>query len=94
MTTKCDLFAVQARGIFVTMMTCGLQKDVMDAMKTAMKEKDSAALEALRAIKSALLLAQTESGAKKELTETEEVKLLQKLELDAFLCINLDVLSE
>ena len=48
-------------------------------MKAAMKEKDSTKLEALRAVKSALLLAQTESGAKSELSETEEIKLLQKL---------------
>ncbi|RFN59798.1 GatB/YqeY domain-containing protein [Marixanthomonas ophiurae] len=55
-----------------------LQKQVMEAMKTAMKEKDANALEALRSVKSALLMAQTESGSKKELTEEEEVKLLQK----------------
>ncbi len=55
-----------------------LQKQIMNAMKVAMKEKDANALEALRSVKSALLLAQTESGAKKELTEEEEVKLLQK----------------
>ncbi|HBY68735.1 MAG TPA: glutamyl-tRNA amidotransferase [Flavobacteriaceae bacterium] len=55
-----------------------LQKQVMDAMKVAMKEKNANALEALRSVKSALLLAQTESGTKKELTEEEEIKLLQK----------------
>lgn len=47
-------------------------------MKTAMKNKDSIALEALRAIKSEILLAQT-SGAGTELTEAEEIKILQKL---------------
>jgi uncharacterized protein YqeY len=56
-----------------------LQTHIMEALKTAMKEKDTVALESLRAVKSALLLAQTESGAKAELTETEEIKLLQKL---------------
>ncbi|WP_129752252.1 GatB/YqeY domain-containing protein [Flavobacterium beibuense] len=56
-----------------------LQTQIMDAMKTAMKAKDTVTLEALRAIKSALLLAQTESGAKEELAEEEEIKLLQKL---------------
>ncbi len=55
-----------------------LQKQVMDAMKVAMKEKNANALEALRSVKSALLLAQTETGDKKELSEEEEVKLLQK----------------
>lgn len=56
-----------------------LQTQIMDALKTAMKEKNTVALESLRAVKSALLLAQTESGAKAELSETEEIKLLQKL---------------
>lgn len=51
----------------------------MDAMKTAMKEKDTVALESLRAIKSGILLAQTESGAKEEISAEEEIKLLQKL---------------
>ncbi len=51
----------------------------MDAMKTAMKEKNATALESLRAVKSALLLAQTENGAKAEISETEEIKILQKL---------------
>jgi uncharacterized protein len=56
-----------------------LQAQIMDAMKTAMKEKDTVALESLRAIKSAILLAQTESGAKEEISAEEEIKLLQKL---------------
>ena len=56
-----------------------LQTQIMDALKTAMKEKNTLALEALRAVKSAILLAQTESGAKEELSEAEELKLLQKL---------------
>ena len=37
-----------------------LQTQIMDAMKSAMKSKDTVALEALRAVKSALLLAKTE----------------------------------
>jgi uncharacterized protein YqeY len=48
-------------------------------MKDAMKAKDQNALTSLRAIKSAILLAQTESGAKQELTEAQELKILQKL---------------
>jgi hypothetical protein len=55
-----------------------LQQQVMDAMKIAMKAKDTQSLEALRAIKSALLLAQTETGSKEEITEAEELKILQK----------------
>ncbi|MCW4469397.1 GatB/YqeY domain-containing protein [Flavobacterium sp. MFBS3-15] len=56
-----------------------LQTQIMDEMKTAMKAKDTVALESLRAIKSAILLAQTESGAKEELSQEEEIKLLQRL---------------
>lgn len=56
-----------------------LQQKIMDAMKIAMKEKDSLALQSLRAVKSAILLAQTQEGAKEMLSEDEEIKLLQKL---------------
>ncbi|RXG24781.1 GatB/YqeY domain-containing protein [Leeuwenhoekiella aequorea] len=56
-----------------------LQTEVMTAMKTAMKAKDQNALASLRAIKSAILTAQTESGASEELAEEEEIKILQKL---------------
>lgn len=55
-----------------------LEKQIMDQMKTAMKSKDSVALQALRSIKSAILLAKTENGAASELTEDQEMKILQK----------------
>jgi len=51
----------------------------MEHIKDAMRAKDTIALEALRAIKSELLLAQTASGNKEEISEEEEIKLLQKL---------------
>jgi len=51
----------------------------MDEMKNAMKAKDTVALEALRAIKSGIILAKTESGASDVLAEEDEIKLLQKL---------------
>ena len=57
----------------------GLQQRVMEDMKAAMRAKDTLALESLRAIKSALLLAQTETGPGTELSEEDEVKLVQKL---------------
>jgi len=56
-----------------------LQNEVMQKLKEAMKAKDTVALESLRAIKSAILMAQTESGAKQDLAEADELKLLQKL---------------
>lgn len=56
-----------------------LSSKIMPAMKEAMKAKDQNALTSLRAIKAAILLAQTESGSKEELTEDQELKILQKL---------------
>ncbi len=55
-----------------------LQEKIMVAMKTAMKAKDAQSLEALRSVKSALLLAQTETGSKVAISEEDEIKLLQK----------------
>ena len=55
-----------------------LQEQVTQQLKTAMKAKDSVALESLRAIKSAILLTQTQAGAK-DLTAEDEIKLVQKL---------------
>ena len=55
-----------------------LQKQVMDKMKEAMKAKDTVALQALRAVKSAFLLAKTETGVQAELTEEQEIKIIQK----------------
>ena len=55
-----------------------LQKQVMEKMKEAMKAKDTVALQALRAVKSAFLLAKTESGAGDDLSETQEIKIIQK----------------
>ncbi len=56
-----------------------LQQQVMEKMKLAMKAKDKVALESLRAIKSALLLMQTESGSGDDISEEVEVQLVQKL---------------
>ena len=56
-----------------------LSARLMDDIKTAMRAKDTIALEALRAIKSEILLAQTATGSKEEISEEDEIKLLQKL---------------
>ncbi len=56
-----------------------LQKDIMTAMKAAMKEKNQTALAALRAVKSEILLAQTSGGGDGELTKDDEIKILSKL---------------
>jgi uncharacterized protein YqeY len=55
-----------------------LTDKINEDIKVAMKEKNKAKLEALRAIKSALLLAATEKGGK-ESSEGAELKMLQKL---------------
>ncbi len=56
-----------------------LQENIMTAMKAAMKDKDQMALAALRAVKSELLLAQTETGSKEDITKEQEIKILSKL---------------
>ena len=55
-----------------------LQKQIMEELKLAMKSKDSFALQALRAVKSAFLLAKTEAGAGDDLTSEQEMKIIQK----------------
>lgn len=55
-----------------------LESQIMGQLKEAMKAKNTIALEALRAVKSELLLAKT-SGANGELSEDQEIALLQKL---------------
>lgn len=55
-----------------------LTDQINNDIKSAMKAKNKVELEALRAIKSALLLAATEKGAK-ESSEEMELKMLQKL---------------
>jgi hypothetical protein len=56
-----------------------LETQIMDEMKSAMKAKDAIALEALRAIKSAIILAKTEAGASDTLYSDDEIKLLQRM---------------
>lgn len=55
-----------------------LEAQIMADLKTAMKAKDRIALEALRAIKTAILNEKTAAGAT-EITEARELKLLTKL---------------
>ncbi|MBL19918.1 MAG: glutamyl-tRNA amidotransferase [Flavobacteriaceae bacterium] len=55
-----------------------LQEIVNEQLKAAMKAKDKVALESLRAIKTAIMMTQTQAGAK-ELSPEDEIKLVQKL---------------
>jgi hypothetical protein len=47
-------------------------------MKEAMKAKDTVALQALRAVKSAFLIAKTATGVQAEITADQELKIIQK----------------
>ena len=55
-----------------------LETRIMTDLKAAMKAKDKAAMRGIRAIKSAILLAKTD-GSGNEITEDQEIKMLQKL---------------
>jgi len=57
----------------------GLINEISQSIKTAMKAKNVQALESLRAIKSALFLAQTQKGASLDIAREDEIKILQKL---------------
>jgi len=57
----------------------GALSTLTEEMKNAMRAKDSLKLESLRAIKSVVLLAQTSSGGSGELSDEEEIQLLQRL---------------
>lgn len=52
-----------------------IQKDIMEAMKA----KDTVRLNAVRSIKSGILLAKTAEGGSKELTDADIIKIIQKL---------------
>lgn len=56
-----------------------LSAKIMDEIKNAMRAKDTVALESLRAVKSAILLAETETGSKEAISEEDEIKILQRL---------------
>jgi uncharacterized protein YqeY len=56
-----------------------LEKLINNDIKNAMLARDSEKLEALRAIKAALLLEKTKEGTTGEIPESVELKLVQKL---------------
>jgi|TARA_B110000196_G_C20600644_1_gene410629 hypothetical protein len=51
----------------------------MTAMKESMKSKDQTSLRSLRAIKSAIILQKTQKGSSDEISNEDELKILQKL---------------
>ncbi len=56
-----------------------LENQINDDIKAAMRAKDKKTLEALRAVKSAILLAKTDKGSDGEMAEDTGMKILQKL---------------
>ena len=56
-----------------------LENKISHEIKEAMKAKDNVRLETLRSIKSGIILIKTKSSEKKDLTENDEIDLLQKL---------------
>jgi hypothetical protein len=56
-----------------------LENKIMISMKESMKSKDQTSLRALRAIKSAIILQKTQKGSSEEISNDDELKILQKL---------------
>jgi uncharacterized protein YqeY len=56
-----------------------LEQKINDDIKSAMLARDAKKLEALRAIKAAVLLEKTKEGGAGEVAEEAELRILQKL---------------
>jgi hypothetical protein len=56
-----------------------LEEKINQNIKKAMLAREKDKLEALRAVKTAILIAKTEKGATGEVTEEAEIKILQRL---------------
>ena len=56
-----------------------LEQKIMAELKTAMLAKDEKSVRSLRAIKAAIINAKTSEGARGEIKEEDENKLLQKM---------------
>lgn len=59
--------------------TMELEKKIQEDIKSAMKEKNTVKLNAVRSIKSGILLAKTAEGGSKELTDADIIKIIGKL---------------
>ena len=56
-----------------------LEQQIQEDIKTAMKAKDTVAMNATRAIKGEILLFKTSEGGSKEVTDGDILKMIQKL---------------
>ena len=79
MEKRCNFAPVIMQDCIYKNFTMSLEAKIMEALKEAMKAKDTIALESLRAVKSAILLVKTEAKAGDSLSEEDEIKLLQRL---------------
>lgn len=61
------------------MFTMALEQEIQKDIMTAMKAHDNVALNAVRAIKSEILLFKSSEGGSKEVTDADVVKMIQKL---------------
>lgn len=52
---------------------------IQENLKAAMRSKNQAALRALRAVKSAILLSKTEKGGAADISDEDGIKIIQKL---------------
>ena len=65
--------------IILKPLNMSLTEKISADLISAMKSKDKIALEAIRAVKTAFILARSEKGAGSELNGDEELKIIQKL---------------
>ena len=65
--------------MFLKNATMALEQKIQQDIMAAMKAHDNVRTNAVRAIKSAILLAKTAEGGKKELEDADIIKLIQKL---------------
>ena len=56
-----------------------LENKITNAMKESMKSKDQTSLRSLRAIKSAIIIHKTQKGSSDEISNEDELMILQKL---------------
>ena len=56
-----------------------LEQQIQEDIKAAMKDKDSVAMNAVRAVKGEILLFKTAEGGSREVTDEDVLKMIRKL---------------
>jgi len=70
---------LKTKNPFYNQTIMSLEQTINSDIKAAMLAKEKKKLEALRAVKAAILLAKTNKGSEGDVAEDEEIKILQKL---------------